>query len=107
MYGDQARILGLDDRPAELFVRAPHRRRWVTVLAVLIAGVIAVATAIHVLRPARPGELPWPTTGTAALRVGGTLHRGPGSERIVPIASVAKVMTAYVVLRDHPLHEGD
>jgi len=28
---------------------------------------------------------------------------GPGANRAVPIASVAKVMTAYLVLRDHPL----
>jgi D-alanyl-D-alanine carboxypeptidase (penicillin-binding protein 5/6) len=28
---------------------------------------------------------------------------GPGATRPVPIASVAKVMTAYVILRDHPL----
>jgi D-alanyl-D-alanine carboxypeptidase (penicillin-binding protein 5/6) len=28
---------------------------------------------------------------------------GPGAARPVPIASVAKVMTAYVVLHDHPL----
>jgi D-alanyl-D-alanine carboxypeptidase (penicillin-binding protein 5/6) len=34
---------------------------------------------------------------------GGQLLLGPGADRPVPIASVAKVMTAYVVLRDHPL----
>jgi D-alanyl-D-alanine carboxypeptidase (penicillin-binding protein 5/6) len=28
---------------------------------------------------------------------------GPGATRKVPIASVAKLMTAYVILRDHPL----
>jgi D-alanyl-D-alanine carboxypeptidase (penicillin-binding protein 5/6) len=106
MYGHHAHLLGLDEHPAELFVRAP-RRRWLSVLAVLAATVIAVATAIHVLRPPQAGGMPWPTTGTAALRVGGTLHRGPASDRQVPIASVAKVMTAYVVLRDHPLRDGD
>ena len=31
---------------------------------------------------------------------------GPGATRPVPIASVAKVMTAYVVLHDHPLPSG-
>ena len=31
---------------------------------------------------------------------------GPGATRPVPIASVAKVMTAYVVLHDHPLPGG-
>ena len=31
---------------------------------------------------------------------------GPGATRQVPIASVAKLMTAYVVLQDHPLSAG-
>jgi serine-type D-Ala-D-Ala carboxypeptidase (penicillin-binding protein 5/6) len=31
---------------------------------------------------------------------------GPGATRPVPIASVAKVMTAYVILHDHPLPGG-
>jgi len=31
---------------------------------------------------------------------------GPGAARPVPIASVAKLMTAYVVLHDHPLPAG-
>jgi D-alanyl-D-alanine carboxypeptidase (penicillin-binding protein 5/6) len=32
---------------------------------------------------------------------------GPGASQPVPIASVAKVMTAYVILRDHPLGAGE
>jgi D-alanyl-D-alanine carboxypeptidase (penicillin-binding protein 5/6) len=31
---------------------------------------------------------------------------GPGATRQVPIASVAKLMTAYVILQDHPLSAG-
>jgi D-alanyl-D-alanine carboxypeptidase (penicillin-binding protein 5/6) len=31
---------------------------------------------------------------------------GPGATRQVPIASVAKLMTAFVVLQDHPLYGG-
>jgi D-alanyl-D-alanine carboxypeptidase (penicillin-binding protein 5/6) len=46
----------------------------------------------------------WPSDGVSAAEVGGgRLLRGPGADRPVPIASVAKVMTAYVVLHDHPL----
>jgi D-alanyl-D-alanine carboxypeptidase (penicillin-binding protein 5/6) len=32
---------------------------------------------------------------------------GSGADRMVPIASVAKVMTAYVILHDHPLPAGE
>ncbi|MGJ6967811.1 hypothetical protein ACSDR0_38460 [Streptosporangium sp. G11] len=54
---------------------------------------------------ARPPALPWPSTGQAAVETTGQagglgVH---GERRPVPIASVTKVMTALVVLRDHPL----
>jgi serine-type D-Ala-D-Ala carboxypeptidase (penicillin-binding protein 5/6) len=52
----------------------------------------------------RPRPLAWPRHGEAAVGVEGV---GPiaihGSGKPTPIASVAKVMTAYVVLRDHRL----
>ncbi|MGP3970385.1 D-alanyl-D-alanine carboxypeptidase family protein, partial [Streptomyces sp. 6N223] len=51
--------------------------------------------------------VPWPETGQAALGVDGVGSFGTsGGEEPVPIASVAKVMTAYVILRDHPLEPG-
>ena len=47
----------------------------------------------------------WPAGGVSAAEVTGSgLLLGPGADRPVPIASVAKVMTAYVVLHDHPLN---
>ncbi|NHI11942.1 Peptidase S11 D-alanyl-D-alanine carboxypeptidase 1 [Streptomyces sp. KO7888] len=53
------------------------------------------------------GSLPWPDEGQAAVLVEGFGPRGApgvhGPGRPVPIASVTKVMTAYVILRDHPL----
>ena len=49
----------------------------------------------------------WPADGGSAADIGGTgVTDGPGATRQVPIASVAKVMTAYVILRDHPLNGG-
>jgi serine-type D-Ala-D-Ala carboxypeptidase (penicillin-binding protein 5/6) len=50
----------------------------------------------------------WPASGQAAfVRTGESqIHAGPG-QHPAPIASVAKVMTAYVVLRDHPLQPGE
>ncbi|MGW0462105.1 D-alanyl-D-alanine carboxypeptidase [Streptomyces tendae] len=52
-------------------------------------------------------EIPWPSSGQAALDVQGIGTFGSsGDQKPVPIASVAKVMTAYVILRDHPLKSG-
>ena len=46
----------------------------------------------------------WPEYGQAAVILTGQqrIHAGP-NQHPAPIASVAKVMTAYLVLRDHPL----
>ncbi|MFE0671933.1 D-alanyl-D-alanine carboxypeptidase [Streptomyces sp. NPDC058867] len=52
-------------------------------------------------------DIPWPADGQAALDVQGIGSFGSsGDQKPVPIASVAKVMTAYVILRDHPLKSG-
>ncbi|GGT52751.1 hypothetical protein GCM10010243_33830 [Streptomyces matensis] len=52
-------------------------------------------------------QIPWPENGQAALDVEGIGTFGSsGEQKPVPIASVAKVMTAYVILRDHPLKSG-
>lgn len=49
----------------------------------------------------------WPSAGVSAVDINGTgAMAGPGGRRPVPIASVAKLMTAYVVLQDHPLTSG-
>jgi serine-type D-Ala-D-Ala carboxypeptidase (penicillin-binding protein 5/6) len=58
--------------------------------------------------PGTAPVLPWPTTGSAALTMEGVGSLGQvGSTQPVPIASITKVMTAYVVLTDHPLSSGD
>ncbi|MCG7210606.1 D-alanyl-D-alanine carboxypeptidase [Streptomyces arenae] len=52
-------------------------------------------------------DIPWPAEGQAALDVQGIGSFGSsGAQKPVPIASVAKVMTAYIILRDHPLKSG-
>jgi len=54
--------------------------------------------------PGSTPALPWPTTGQAAVAVPGRgLLLQSGSETPVPIASLTKLMTAYLVLHDHPL----
>ncbi len=68
--------------------------------------------------PARPspvtprngplGTIAWPASGVSAAGISGIgVLPGPGASRPVPIASVAKMMTAYIILRDHPLGAGE
>src|SRR5256886_10474199 len=57
------------------------------------------------LGEALPGTV-WPPQGQAAVQIGQSqVHAGP-NQHAAAIASVAKVMTAYLVLRDHPLQLG-
>ena len=50
----------------------------------------------------------WPAHGQAAVVLTGRsqIHAGP-NQHAAPIASIAKVMTAYLVLRDHPLRPAE
>jgi serine-type D-Ala-D-Ala carboxypeptidase (penicillin-binding protein 5/6) len=52
--------------------------------------------------------VPWPLIGQAALEVEGMGSLGSsGVDGAVPIASLAKVMTAYLVLEHDPIRDGD
>ena len=56
---------------------------------------------------ARLAAVSWPSDGASAADISGYgVVYGPGATRPVPLASVAKMMTAYVVLHDHPLPSG-
>ncbi len=94
-----------------------HPLRWAGVLTLVIVAVgfqlkrsvpdpvvhLAMATTAAALPGAAPA-LPWPVTGQAAVAVPGRgLFLASGPESPVPIASLTKIMTAYLVLRDHPL----
>ncbi|MGW3321595.1 serine hydrolase [Streptomyces virginiae] len=53
-------------------------------------------------------SVPWPAKGQGAVRVSGSGDIGTfGEQKPVPTASVAKVMTAYVILKGHPLRKTD
>jgi D-alanyl-D-alanine carboxypeptidase (penicillin-binding protein 5/6) len=55
----------------------------------------------------RLAAVSWPADGVSAADISGFgVADGPGATRPVPIASVAKLMTAYVILHDHPLPAG-
>jgi D-alanyl-D-alanine carboxypeptidase len=91
-----------------------------TPLAVLLALVFFVAQAVRPLPSPElrltaaatytfdgtslPQSMPWPTEGQSVAEVEGLGSLGVhGAQTPVPIASVTKVMTAYVILQDHPL----
>ncbi len=110
--------------PPRVLTRARSRRqarlRRTASLGVLSLGLILVFSvqlsrpvpppalrlqvASSVVLPGSPPPIPWPRAGQAALAVprAGVLLAS-GSETPVPVASLTKMMTAYVVLRDHPL----
>ncbi|MCP9987670.1 serine hydrolase [Streptomyces sudanensis] len=53
-------------------------------------------------------KMPWPTEGQGAVEVEGVGVIGTyGPQTPAPTASVAKAMTAYVILRDHPIKDKD
>ncbi|MBW1600360.1 D-alanyl-D-alanine carboxypeptidase family protein, partial [Streptomyces sp. JJ38] len=53
-------------------------------------------------------ELAWPEAGQAAVDVQGIGSFGThGEQKPVPIASVAKTMTAYLLLKAHPMEPGE
>jgi D-alanyl-D-alanine carboxypeptidase (penicillin-binding protein 5/6) len=91
------------------------------VLAVLLVALIwrgatesTPALSIHrtlatsVRLPGSAPVLAWPREGQAAVEVEGVAGFGTSGRSIpVPIASVAKVMTAYLTLLEHPLAAGE
>lgn len=58
--------------------------------------------------PGSPQPIPWPASGQAALAFAGLGRLGSSGpvNAAAPIASVAKVLTAYQILTDHPLSPG-
>ncbi|MFI9720506.1 serine hydrolase [Streptomyces sp. NPDC052396] len=53
-------------------------------------------------------DMKWPSQGQSAAKVLGVGDLGTyGEQKPVPTASMAKAMTAYVILSDHPLKKGE
>ncbi|MEV8445144.1 serine hydrolase [Streptomyces parvus] len=108
--------------PPETPVRTAVRR--VKIWTPLVLLLLIVFAIVQVMRPlpepsleltAKPSytfegggtELSWPGQGQSAVMVDGVGSLGSeGAQKPAPIASVAKVMTAYVILQEHPL-KGD
>ncbi|MFE9700264.1 serine hydrolase [Streptomyces sp. NPDC006270] len=108
--------------PRETPVRTAVRR--VKIWTPLVLLLLIVFAIVQVMRPlpepsleltAKPTytfeggatKLSWPGQGQSAVMVDGVGSLGSeGAQKPAPIASVAKVMTAYVILQEHPL-KGD
>ncbi|MFI1988936.1 D-alanyl-D-alanine carboxypeptidase family protein [Actinoplanes sp. NPDC020271] len=74
----------------------------------LPAATLTTAIASTLKIPGTLPKIPWPAQGSAELMVEG-LGRigGSGGDSAEPIGSVAKVMTAYVILKEHPIQGDD
>jgi serine-type D-Ala-D-Ala carboxypeptidase (penicillin-binding protein 5/6) len=87
------------------------RRRRVLVVAMLaLFAVAAIAAPRHLFDDRYRAYLAtdgWPVRGQGAYVLGNGRPAASPGQRPVPIASVAKVMTAYVVLKRYPLHAAD
>lgn len=105
----------------------PRRRRWLwrTVYGVVLVAALVVGTAVRAsservapptiraygsvpaVVPGSPPNLPWPHEGQADLVSTSGIDFGTsGPATPAPIASLTKVMTAYVILHDYPLRPG-
>jgi D-alanyl-D-alanine carboxypeptidase len=102
-----------------------RKRRWPLVVAAVLAVLLAAAVTVQLVRPLPeptmrltlpashtfPGTapaLPLPAGGQAVIGVEGVGTMGAsGPQTPIPTASVAKVMTAYVFLKNHPLKSGE
>ncbi|GAA4605271.1 hypothetical protein GCM10023195_18240 [Actinoallomurus liliacearum] len=115
------------EAPAQAPEAEPRRKRrrtgWIVAVALLVLLALVVtgqlvrptprptlrltlAATRHTFDGAAP-DLPWPQQGQATLYVDGLGTMGSfGGQTPIPTASVAKVMTAYVFLNDHPLASG-
>ncbi|MGW4381764.1 serine hydrolase [Kitasatospora sp. NPDC004531] len=114
-------LKALSARPMTPLRRAMKR---VVIWGVFLAVVFGVLASVQLLRPlpapkAKLGladsftfqggqlNIPWPAKGQAAAEVIGVGDLGSsGEETPVPIASVTKVMNAYLILQAHPLKKG-
>ncbi|MGA2303876.1 MAG: D-alanyl-D-alanine carboxypeptidase [Acidimicrobiales bacterium] len=113
---EAAKIMAAD-RAARL------KRRLAASLVVVVVVAVIVGATVQWFRPlARPAlqgvakgiripgtapRLPWPSTGEAALGAPGLGSLGQDRDtRPVPIGVLSGVLTAYVILKDHPLPTG-
>lgn len=109
--------------PAEGTGSTGRTGRTLAIICAAVGVVLLALVAFQLVRPLPSGRLrlvtpashtvpgalrlPWPSAGQAVVEVDGVGRMGgSGPAHPTPTASVAKVMTAYVFLHDHPLASG-
>ncbi|PSJ25774.1 D-alanyl-D-alanine carboxypeptidase [Streptosporangium nondiastaticum] len=119
-----ALLAQLTNRPAPPATAARTVARRLKIWSPLVLLLAVLLGVVQLLRPLPDPEfvvagspyaftgdafvMPWPGEGQAAAEVVGVGSLGTyGERKPVPTASVAKVMTAYVILKDHPLKAGE
>jgi D-alanyl-D-alanine carboxypeptidase (penicillin-binding protein 5/6) len=88
--------------------RVRRRRALVGAVLALLLGLPAFEMARHLLRTRNQGRadvssVTWPGQGQAALVAGNGRPAASPHQQPAPIASLAKVMTAYLILERYPL----
>ncbi|HUP26544.1 MAG TPA: hypothetical protein VM124_02790 [Candidatus Limnocylindrales bacterium] len=95
-----------------------RRRVWPVLLLALVGVYVVVVSVIplaplkietmEVTIPPKPSvSIPWPAYGQGAVgAVGFGMLAQNGDPKPLPIASVAKVVTALAVLKEHPINDG-
>ncbi|HEX3335782.1 MAG TPA: hypothetical protein VHS54_04925, partial [Jatrophihabitans sp.] len=90
--------------------RARWRLRLAVVVLLALAAALSVIIARHMTADGRRdylGTNGWPREGQGAYQLGADQPHATPDAKPVPIASLAKVMTAYLVLVDSPLAVGE
>jgi D-alanyl-D-alanine carboxypeptidase (penicillin-binding protein 5/6) len=80
------------------------------VLTLLVLAAATIVTARYLLDDTRRDYLAtdgWPSVGQGAYQLGDDRPAASADQQPVPIASLAKVMTAYLVLQHLPLRDGE
>jgi D-alanyl-D-alanine carboxypeptidase (penicillin-binding protein 5/6) len=105
--------------------KSQRRRRWRVVVPIIVVLVLLLGSGAFAgirLRelapepalsavplgpmdvPAKVVPLPFPATGEGAVSIPSIgVEQASAAEKPVPVASLTKLMTAYIVLHDHPL----
>jgi serine-type D-Ala-D-Ala carboxypeptidase (penicillin-binding protein 5/6) len=106
-YSDPARTAARRNRATAY---CPRRRALLGAVLALLLAATAFAAAHHPLNDQDRTYLStdgWPQQGQAALVLGDGRPAASPHEQPVPIASLAKVMTAYLTLERYPLTAAD
>jgi D-alanyl-D-alanine carboxypeptidase (penicillin-binding protein 5/6) len=92
-------------------LHARRRRRAPYAAALVVAIAATVAAGVHYLRDDKDraylSTKGWPVRGQGAYQLGDQTPAASPDQQPVPIASLAKVMTAYLVLKHRPLADGE